>query len=135
MRVRGPRTTWRGSWTIGWSAAAALATLALLLGTRPALAEPPADIFARVAPAVPVVETELGHGTGFMVDAHHVTQLPRGGGAGGRVGDIDIRGACLLAAATVAGSGRGGTAPGSPASFFPLRSAGDLISLAPISFT
>lgn len=30
------------------------------------------EIFARVAPSVPVVETSLGHGTGFVLDANHV---------------------------------------------------------------
>ena len=58
--------------------------LALLLGiggliatprtASAAMPIPPAatEIFARVAPSVPVIETPAGHGSGFMYDATHV---------------------------------------------------------------
>ncbi|MGE3858282.1 MAG: trypsin-like peptidase domain-containing protein, partial [Dehalococcoidia bacterium] len=50
-----------------------IAGTALLASPRHALAAPRAtEVFARVSPAVPVVETEHGHGTGFMLDASHV---------------------------------------------------------------
>ena len=66
-----------------WAALSVLAALALgagsilaapgtaFAGTMPI---PPAatEIFARVAPSVPVIETPDGHGSGFMYDATHV---------------------------------------------------------------
>ena len=44
------------------------------------------------------VNLPLGIGAGAFI----LTQLPRGGGSGGRLADIDVRGALLLAIATVA---------------------------------
>lgn len=62
-----------------WAPLPVLVALALALGSllatpRPASAQTLAatEIFARVAPSVPVVETEHGHGTGFVLDASHV---------------------------------------------------------------
>ena len=61
-----------------WSALTVLAAIAVALGgllaaPRAAEAQTPAtEIFARIAPAVPVVETPRGHGTGFLIDANHV---------------------------------------------------------------
>ena len=44
------------------------------------------------------VNLPLGIGAGAFI----LTQLPRGGGSGGRISDIDVRGALLLAVATIA---------------------------------
>ena len=70
-----------GSVRVAYLASAPLLALACLLvclaaAPRTALAQaapPPATaIYARVSPAVAVVETPNGHGTGFMLDATHV---------------------------------------------------------------
>ncbi len=54
-------------------AALVVALSGLLATPRAAEAQTPAtEIFARIAPAVPVVETPRGHGTGFLIDANHV---------------------------------------------------------------
>ncbi|MDA0301468.1 MAG: trypsin-like peptidase domain-containing protein [Chloroflexi bacterium] len=67
-RTRGPR------WAVlPILLAAVLAATSVLALPREAGAQIPAtEIFARVSPAVPVIETPRGHGTGFMLDANHV---------------------------------------------------------------
>ena len=68
----------RGFHSLRWGALPIVAALvlcvtSLLASPRAVSAQTAAtEIFARVAPSVPVVETPRGHGTGFMFDATHV---------------------------------------------------------------